>query len=204
MNGDCEWDQKEIHLPVIASRPAPPILKNAQNAFLHTELVKSIRDLLIISDSSSSSPYGNKHNNSNYISPRSEKEKERDKDVVKDREKDRGGDNVRDNVRDKERDREKEKERDRDRDREKDTRRFSGIDNSIVFHIPTDSTQNDTELIINKKVKENEKEKDREKDKEKEKEKEDGKTFIGPLKVSKSMREIRTKFSPKLQLRKLL
>ena len=50
------------------------------------------------------------------------------------------------------------------------------------------------------KVKENEKEKDREKDKEKE----DGKTFIGPLKVSKSMREIRTKFSPKLQLRKLL
>ena len=198
MNGDCEWDQKEIHLPVIASRPAPPILKNAQNAFLHTELVKSIRDLLIISETSSSSPYGNKHNNSNYISPRSEKEKEkeRDKDVVKDREKDKGGDNVRDNVRD----REKEKERDRDRDREKDTRRFSGIDNSIVFHIPTDNTQNDTELIINKKVKENEKEKDREKDKEKE----DGKTFIGPLKVSKSMREIRTKFSPKLQLRKLL
>ena len=196
MNGDCEWDQKEIHLPVIASRPAPPILKNAQNAFLHTELVKSIRDLLIISETSSSSPYGNKHNNSNYISPRSEKEKERDKDVVKDREKDKGGDNVRDNVRDKERD----KERDKDRDRDKDTRRFSGIDNSIVFHIPTDNTQNDTELIINKKVKENEKEKDREKDKEKE----DGKTFIGPLKVSKSMREIRTKFSPKLQLRKLL
>ena len=195
MNGDCEWDQKEIHLPVIASRPAPPILKNAQNAFLHTELVKSIRDLLIISDSSSSSPYGNKHNNSNYISPRSEKEKERDKDQ-KDREKDKGGDNVRDNVRD----REREKERDKDRDREKDTRRFSGIDNSIVFHIPTDNTRNDTELIINKKVKENEKEKDREKDKEKE----DGKTFIGPLKVSKSMREIRTKFSPKLQLRKLL
>ena len=196
MNGDCEWDQKEIHLPVIASRPAPPILKNAQNAFLHTELVKSIRDLLIISETSSSSPYGNKHNNSNYISPRSEKEKEkeRDKDVVKDKEKDKGGDNVRDNVRDRER------EKERDRDREKDTRRFSGIDNSIVFHIPTDNTQNDTELIINKKVKENEKEKDREKDKEKE----DGKTFIGPLKVSKSMREIRTKFSPKLQLRKLL
>ena len=193
MNGDCEWDQKEIHLPVIASRPAPPILKNAQNAFLHTELVKSIRDLLIISETSSSSPYGNKHNNSNYISPRSEKEKEKERDKdQKDREKDKGGDNVRD--------REREKERDRDRDREKDTRRFSGIDNSIVFHIPTDNTQNDTELIINKKVKENEKEKDREKDKEKE----DGKTFIGPLKVSKSMREIRTKFSPKLQLRKLL
>lgn len=189
MNGDCEWDQKEIHLPVIASRPAPPILKNAQNAFLHTELVKSIRDLLIISETSSSSPYGNKHNNSNYISPRSEKERDKDQ---KDREKDKGGDNVRD--------KEREKERDKDRDRDKDTRRFSGIDNSIVFHIPTDNTQNDTELIINKKVKENEKEKDREKDKEKE----DGKTFIGPLKVSKSMREIRTKFSPKLQLRKLL
>ena len=56
MNCETEWDPKELHLPVIASRPAPPILKNAQNAVLHAELVKSIREMLTTTDCTPSPP----------------------------------------------------------------------------------------------------------------------------------------------------